>query len=116
MKLYRTVIRNGYKKNKLNFAGHYSFVEWGCGSDCRESAIIDLEDGKIYDAPFSSRGCSFRRNSLMVIVNPPPKDHLLNDYMTATTPEVWVLNAQTKKFKQKKVRFYPKPHFGPREE
>lgn len=23
MKLFRTVIRNGYRKNKLNFGGHY---------------------------------------------------------------------------------------------
>jgi len=115
LKLFRTVIKAGYKTNKLNFAGHYCLVTWGCGSDCQGHAIIDLKDGKVYDAPGSGSGCAFKKNSRMVVVNPPQKDNLIYDYSLGP-PEVWIFDEQTKKFTQKKVRFYPKLHPGPRED
>jgi len=115
-KLFRTAIRQGYKNNKLNFAGHYCFVWWGCGSPCQQSAIVDLKTGRIYDTLSGGSGYEFRKDSRMVVVNPPPKNNLIYDYAIATKPEVWVLNEQTKKFVQKKIRFYPKLHQGPRED
>jgi len=30
---------------KPNFAGHYRFAFWGCGSNCAAGAIVDLETG-----------------------------------------------------------------------
>gem|GEM_PF-914062 len=34
-------------KNGVNFAGHYTFAQWGCGSGCLEAAIIDARDGRV---------------------------------------------------------------------
>jgi hypothetical protein len=116
LKKFRTAIRAGYKTNKLNFAGHYCLVYWGCGSPCKQSAIVDLRTGKVYDGPTSSYGYKFKKNSKMIIVNPPGDDNLLDDYLMASTPEVWVLNEHTKKFYPKKVKYSPQPHFGPRED
>lgn len=113
-KLFRTVIRQGYKNKKLNFAGHYCFVWWGCGSPCQQSAIIDLKTGYIYDGLSAGSGYKFKKDSRMVVVNPPPNNNLINDYATATKPEAWIWNEHIKKFIQKKVRFYPALHQGPR--
>jgi hypothetical protein len=53
---YRTVIREGAKKGP-NFAGHYTVVFWGCGTACAQFAIVDAENGKVFDPPF--KGVSF---------------------------------------------------------
>jgi hypothetical protein len=47
---YRTIIKDTYYSKEymqrwhgatgLNFAGHYCFVYWGCGSPCKASAIV----------------------------------------------------------------------------
>ena len=47
-RMFRTVLRNGARKGS-NFAGHYTVVEWGCGSDCVEYAVVDALTGKVYD-------------------------------------------------------------------
>lgn len=44
---YRTVLRDGAKSGP-NFAGHYTLVTWGCGSECQEFAIIDAKNGRVY--------------------------------------------------------------------
>jgi len=115
-KLFRTMIKNGYRNNKLNFGGYYCFTWWGCGSSCQHGIIIDLITGAIYDGPTAGCGFKFNIHSRMIMVNPPGKDNLITDYAVATIPEVWVLNEQTKAFVQKKVRFYPALHQGPRED
>ncbi|GAA5162761.1 hypothetical protein [Viridibacterium curvum] len=43
---FRTAIRDA-SKEKPNFAGHFRIATWGCGTDCRGFAIIDLVSGKI---------------------------------------------------------------------
>jgi hypothetical protein len=35
-----------------NFAGHFTIVELGCGTDCRFAFIADLATGKVYDFPY----------------------------------------------------------------
>jgi hypothetical protein len=45
---FRTVLRNGAEKGP-NFAGHYTVVEWGCGSGCVSFAVVDAVNGKVYD-------------------------------------------------------------------
>jgi len=45
---FRTVLRSGAKKGP-NFAGHYTVVEWGCGSNCVVYAVVDALNGKIYE-------------------------------------------------------------------
>lgn len=34
-----------------NFAGHFLLVQWGCGLDCPEAAVIDIVDGAVIPLP-----------------------------------------------------------------
>jgi hypothetical protein len=43
---FHTAIRDA-SKEKPNFAGHYRIAIWGCGTDCRGFAIIDLLSGSV---------------------------------------------------------------------
>jgi hypothetical protein len=79
---WRTQIIKGCKNNGVNFAGHYTIVQWGCGSMCEMMAIIDRINGKIYfpDIPESHidgyYGARFKINSRMIISN----SGVLDDY------------------------------------
>jgi hypothetical protein len=44
---YRTMLREGAAKGP-NFAGHYTIVEWGCGSACVDWAIVDARSGRVF--------------------------------------------------------------------
>lgn len=46
-RMYRTRITED-AKNGPNFAGHYTVVTWGCGSDCLGFAIVDAKTGTVY--------------------------------------------------------------------
>ena len=100
---FRTRITEGYKQDGLNFAGHYSFVFWGCGSGCQSSAIVDLITGKVYDGPVASSLFEFKKNSRMVIVNPPESSGFYYD-APGYKPEIWIWDERLKKFMQKKER------------
>ena len=50
-KMFRSAIREAAAKG-LNFAGHYTIAEWGCGSGCMSIVIIDAVTGKVFAAPF----------------------------------------------------------------
>ena len=45
---FRTVLRKGEGKGP-NFAGHYTVVEWGCGSKYVSFAVVDAVNGKVFD-------------------------------------------------------------------
>jgi len=45
-KHFKTVLRDAAKEGP-NFNGHYRIVTWGCGTNCIEWAIIDLENGNV---------------------------------------------------------------------
>jgi hypothetical protein len=72
-KMFKTIISNEYEKG-ANFAGHYSFVLWGCGSPCQSSLLVDHKTGKIYDGVSASLGYSFRKSSQLIITNPKNED------------------------------------------
>lgn len=59
------------QEHQVNFAGHYSFVYWGCRSPCKLSAVVDLKTGIVYDGIPSAIGYSFKKDSRILIVNPP---------------------------------------------
>src|SRR5919109_5383372 len=44
-----------YSKRVANFAGHYEFVMWGCGTNCTAGAIVDLKTGAVHSAPLSEK-------------------------------------------------------------
>jgi hypothetical protein len=48
---FRTMLRQGAVHGP-NFAGHYTFVGWGCGTSCLTPAIIDAMTGRVF---FDSR-------------------------------------------------------------
>ena len=44
---YRTMLREGAKRG-VNFAGHYTVAQWGCGTSCMQAAIIDAKTGAVF--------------------------------------------------------------------
>jgi len=46
--MFRSVIRRG-AKSKVQFAGHYTVPQFGCGAGCSAFAIVDSITGKVYD-------------------------------------------------------------------
>lgn len=51
--MFKTNLTNAAKE-KPDFAGHYKFAGWGCGSVCAAGAIIDLHTGLVYPPPGKS--------------------------------------------------------------
>ena len=84
---FRTVIREGAAKGP-NFAGHYTIVEWGCGTACVQIAVVDNKTGAVHDGPFGNlpkallcvnantdetgAGIFYRRNSSLLVVKGCP--------------------------------------------
>jgi len=99
-RVYSTRISEDYKQNGVNFAGHYSFVYWGCGSPCTGCAIVDVKTGKVYLGPDSELGYSFVKESKLLIVN--PKDTVSNSgqnpWDIIYQEEIWVWREKIKKF------------------
>ena len=44
----RTRLREDARTAGVNFAGHYSFVGIGCGTNCTVSAIVDARNGQVF--------------------------------------------------------------------
>jgi len=75
-KLYKTQIKNQCKSQGINFAGHYTVIEWGCGTECENIAIVDRISGAIYysNIPYNINdegffGTKYRPDSRMMIMN-----------------------------------------------
>ena len=67
---FRTELTAASKK-PADFAGFYLAASWGCGSPCQQWALIDLRDGKVYFAPFTtSLGGSYSINSRLFVADP----------------------------------------------
>jgi hypothetical protein len=68
---YRTVIRAGAESGP-NFAGHYTLVNWGCGSPCQMWAIIDAQSGSVFMPDVrTSLGAEYRVDSRLFVANKP---------------------------------------------
>jgi hypothetical protein len=50
--MFKTRLRAA-SKEKPNFAGHFRFTIWGCGSNCYEGAIVNLKSGEVIPPPRS---------------------------------------------------------------
>lgn len=48
---FRTRIKNGAEQG-VNFAGHYSLIQVGCGGGCRIAFLVDLNTGQVADFPY----------------------------------------------------------------
>jgi hypothetical protein len=60
---FRTVLREGANAGP-NFAGHYTIVEWGCGTECWQAAVVDAETGRVYPSPLKGSIGYFRSSWL----------------------------------------------------
>ncbi|HMS66831.1 MAG TPA: hypothetical protein PKD18_01785 [Saprospiraceae bacterium] len=100
---FRTMLTMGYSSDTANFAGHYSFIYWGCGSPCQSSLLIDRRTGKIYNSPGASLGYDFRVGSKMLIVNPPDTNGFYDDCIYCK-PIIYIFDEQTKTFKERQGR------------
>jgi len=87
---FPTVLRRGVRQNGVNFAGSFSLVEWGCGSDCRWFAIVDFRNGRIYrDSSFVlPRGAQYRADSALFVANPRYPD--ADNYLAEVPTSYWV--------------------------
>jgi hypothetical protein len=97
---FRTVLRSAFSQDHANFAGHYSFVYWGCGTTCQSSSIIDRKTGKVYDSPGASLGYDFRVDSRLLIANPPDSTGFYNDD-AYSKPSIYIFDEQTKTFTER---------------
>lgn len=53
-RLFRTQLREAALKAP-DFAGHYRFAIWGCGTRCVGGALIDLGTGKVFQPPLAPK-------------------------------------------------------------
>ena len=62
-RLFRTRLLQAAKEPP-NFATHYRFSVWGCGSECVSGAIIDLATGQVLAPPLAKSGTSWMNFSV----------------------------------------------------
>ncbi len=85
---FRSRIVEGARKGP-NCGGHYTIIEWGCGSGCVSFVIVDAVSGRLYyPIPFSAlalpyqgtasgrdyRGLEYHLNSALLIADGCPED------------------------------------------
>ncbi|MFD2512398.1 hypothetical protein ACFSRY_00850 [Pontibacter locisalis] len=67
---YRSALQQGMKEG-INFAGRYTVVSVGCGTNCQLHYVINRENGKVMDKLQSSIGAKYSPDSRLFIINPP---------------------------------------------
>jgi hypothetical protein len=72
-KQFKTVLKNGAAKGP-NFAGSFTVVSWGCGTNCLEVAILSAESGKILSRLSTCGGVDYKLESALLISNPLDPD------------------------------------------
>lgn len=92
---FRSAINLSIDNFGMNFAGHYNLSRWGCGTSCQNGAITDLQTGHVYDIPTASLDYEFRKDSRLLVVNPPDSTGFY-DYCSYCEPEFWVWNENKK--------------------
>ncbi len=91
---FRDQIKYAIRTQGVNFAGDSLLVEWGCGTYCQSHGIVYGPTGKVNcQLPASQVGVKFRKNSRLIILNPPellktaPADEA--KYFTPTKYFIW---------------------------
>jgi len=73
--IFRTQIKRQCKSENINFAGHFTVIEWGCGTECIDIAIVDRITGEIHYSDISYGtdegfwGTEHKANSRLFIEN-----------------------------------------------
>jgi len=69
-KEFRAALTQGAKTGP-NFSDKYTWVSWGCGTQCQINAAVDAETGVIVEFGLLSRfGVEVRRESKLLVINP----------------------------------------------
>ena len=66
--IFTTRIRNQLKEG-VNFAGHYSIMMAGCGTECQMITITDVVTGKVVAETSSRAGAEYREESNLLIID-----------------------------------------------
>lgn len=101
-KMFKTATRKGVEENGVNFAGHFCFVYWGCGSPCKLSAVVDMKTGIVYNGLNSEIGYEFKKNSNILIVNPPDSTGFYDKNIIWQQPSEYIWTGKT--FKKLNVK------------
>jgi hypothetical protein len=59
-RMFRTRLSQAGKESP-DFAGHYRFAGWGCGTVCGAGGIVDLQTGVVYPPPLGGKGEGWER-------------------------------------------------------
>src|SRR5579872_412555 len=62
-RMFRTQLTDAAKESP-NFAGHYRFAFWGCGSLCTAAAVVDLRTGAVSAPPLGAHGGGWMRRMM----------------------------------------------------
>lgn len=88
--LYITTTKYSVKEDGVNFAGHFCFAYWGCGSNCKMGAVIDMKTGIVYNGINASSGYRFKKDSKILVVNPPDSFGWYNQNIIYDIPEEYM--------------------------
>ncbi|WP_299824657.1 hypothetical protein [uncultured Pontibacter sp.] len=87
-KTNKSAINEGLKQG-VNFAGKYTVVTVGCGTDCQMHYVVDRENGKVLDKLQGSKGATYTPTSRLFILNPPDSTINYNNCSNCT-PEAYI--------------------------
>ncbi len=63
---FKTRIIEAYKRDEIDFAGHYILATFGCGASCIMGFMVDVRNGKIYDLPLGEENsCLFAEDRVV---------------------------------------------------
>lgn len=68
-KQFRTRLTEGAKHGP-NFAGTYTVIEWGCGTNCQQVAVVNARTGRVSDWLTTELGSNYQIDSMLFIKNP----------------------------------------------
>lgn len=67
---FRTVLRDGASTGP-NFAGHFTIITWGCGTQCQAHAIVDARSGRVTMIPFpTAYDLKYQVHSRLLVADP----------------------------------------------
>lgn len=72
-KQFRTRLTEGVKHGP-NFAGIYTVVEWGCGTNCQQVAVINARTGRVSDWLTTELGSNYQIDSMLFVKNPDTEE------------------------------------------
>jgi hypothetical protein len=69
-RMFRTRLREGARRGP-NFAGAFTVVMWGCGSNCQYVAVVDARTGQLSQQTLlTANGVEYRIGSRLLIADP----------------------------------------------